>query len=645
MKEQDILLEDVVFQAEGIQLKLAKFNKPLFTKVWIVAVNNISGRELRIPISNDNVLIKHNDLIKLGEKGTLSFEIYIKTRRRTTKVRLVGDQTFFKETDANEKLCMTVFKNSDREIKIKITARKQNYVLKKLNFSETGIDLSLVIGEVTTSQNYEATIEVRRQHFPTKVIFDLTWVENNQYEGFLDMRKTPQIEVNDRWDIFIVIKDQKEILVEEHLLYKNERDNRYIKNFSLSNKNDNVMSLYEMQFLDGLCFWYTTKTQWETANQIAKGSQKYYHYIRQHEPDPKTIIFESFLGNAYAGNPKYLLERLLTREDYADYAPVLVYNKEQPLNLPERVRVVERNSDEYFEALGQAKYWVNNVIFSIKDKPNETKYLQTWHGTPLKKLGWDITIQGPETASRNNFHLESRNWDYLLSANTYSSTIFRRAFKYEKEMIEVGYPINDIFYQNNDLKIAALKTAYNIPEDKKVILYAPTWRDDEASYVDETTYKLPFDVQRFCDEYGDEYVLLIKLHHLVDKVDVGQTETVINVSEHEDIQELYITADILITDYSSVFFDFAHSNKPILFYAYDFEAYAEEIRGLYLDMNTELPGPLIKNESDLFTAITNIDVIQSDYQIRYQAFVKTYCSTGKGQSSDLVLDKLLKEGR
>ena len=109
-------------------------------------------------------------------------------------------------------------------------------------------------------------------------------------------------------------------------------------------------------------------------------------------------------------------------------------------------------------------------------------YIQTWHGTPLKRLGYDIEVDGPEKLARENFYLESRNWDYLLAANKYSSDIFKRAFKFEKEIMLNGYPSNDIFYKNNKLeKIESIQRKLNIPKEKQVILYAPTWRDNESN--------------------------------------------------------------------------------------------------------------------------------------------------------------------
>ena len=162
--------------------------------------------------------------------------------------------------------------------------------------------------------------------------------------------------------------------------------------------------------------------------------------------------------------------------------------------------------------LAKVKYWVNNIIFPIHTKRQGNVYLQTWHGTPLKKLGFDISIPGPEVEGRQNFYSESRNWDYLISSNEYSSEIFKRAFKFNKEFLEYGYPINDIFFNCSDDFVDSLKSKLNIPVDKKVILYAPTWKDDEQNESWEHYFNLEIDLKRMFAEFNDGYVLLLKMH-------------------------------------------------------------------------------------------------------------------------------------
>ena len=200
---------------------------------------------------------------------------------------------------------------------------------------------------------------------------------------------------------------------------------------------------------------------------------------------------------------------------------------------------------------------------------------------------------------KKNFYNESRNWDYLISPNRYSSEIFRRAFKFDKEVLEFGYPRNDILYKNKKGKkalSAGIKREIGIPTDKKVILYAPTWRDDEFHEKGKYKFNLKLDLKKMQEKLGENYVIALRMHYLIAEhiATEGMGDFVYNLSDYEDIAELYLISDILITDYSSVFFDYANLRKPILFFTYDINKYRDTLRGFYMDFEKEAPGPLLK---------------------------------------------------
>src|SRR5699024_562426 len=183
----------------------------------------------------------------------------------------------------------------------------------------------------------------------------------------------------------------------------------------------------------------------------------------------KTVVFESFLGNSYSDSPKYIYEYML-KNDY-DYKYIWIVNNRK--QIPGNPKQVKRFSILYFYYLARAKYWVSNSrIPRTLNKRDGNIYLQTWHGTPLKKLVFDMKdVHSADPAYKKNFYNQSRRWDYLSSPNAYSSEIFRRAFKYEKELLEFGYPRNDILYEhNNEEDIDQLKNKMGLPADKKVIL-------------------------------------------------------------------------------------------------------------------------------------------------------------------------------
>jgi len=370
--------------------------------------------------------------------------------------------------------------------------------------------------------------------------------------------------------------------------------------------------------------------------------QSYYKQCMQLPLQKNLIVFESFFGKNYSGQPKYLYEYLLEHNPSCTF--VWVYQKD-PQNIPGNPIIVKRGSREYFHYLATAQYWVNNIIFPIHKKRSETIYVQTWHGTPLKRLGYDIEVDGPEVNVRENFYKESRNWDYLLTQNAYTSEILQRAFKFDKEIIEEGYPHSDFLINATQKRAEQIKKSLELPLDKKIILYAPTWRDNDTNGNWSFNFTLKINLKKWQEQLGEEYIILIRMHHLITNIkDLDEVEGfAYNLSTYDDIQELSLISDILITDYSSVFFDFGVTKKPILFYTYDFEEYSEKLRGFYLDMKSDLPGPIIQEDAALLDAIINIKSIEVDYAEAYNTFIKRFCYLDNGHSTERVAKKVFKE--
>ncbi|MCT8140331.1 CDP-glycerol glycerophosphotransferase family protein [Anaerobacillus sp. CMMVII] len=326
----------------------------------------------------------------------------------------------------------------------------------------------------------------------------------------------------------------------------------------------------------------------------------------------KTIVFESFLGKQYSCNPRamyeYVIEHYPDYDCYWSYDPVYV-KQFQGYDL----KLIRRFSVSWLLTLSRAKYWVSNSRLPLWiPKPPKTIYLQTWHGTPLKKLGVDIEevhMPGTTTAAyKQNFTSEASRWDMLLSPNAYSSAIFKRAFHFEKEMIESGYPRNDYLYNHSLMDLSSIRNKLNIPVGKKVILYAPTWRDNDYHAKGKYKFSLKLDLKKLQQEVGDDYVIVLRLHYLIsDNLDLSEFEGfAINASTYSDIRDLYVIADLLITDYSSVFFDYANLNRPMIFFVYDIDTYRDQLRGFYFDFEREAPGPLVKDTEAVIAEIRKL---------------------------------------
>lgn len=361
------------------------------------------------------------------------------------------------------------------------------------------------------------------------------------------------------------------------------------------------------------------------------------------------VFIESFFGKSYSDSPKYLYEYLQkTRGDKYRYIWVL-NKKSKDLAKSGKHTRVKMNSLRYVYYASRCGY----RIFNVRQPAWNTKrrgvvFLETWHGTPLKKLAFDM--DDITSASQNHktlFYKHSREWNYLISANRFSTDVFERAFVYDRDKIlEYGYPRNDILYAENRDEIASeVKEELGIPEGKRVILYAPTWRDNQ--FYDRGKYKftLALDLGRLQKEFGEDSVILLRTHYYIaDILNLTEYEGfVYNGSQYEDISRLYLISDICITDYSSVFFDYANLRRPILFYAYDFDEYADEIRGMYMDMEKELPGPILRTNDAVVEALHNMDAISETYKERYEEFYNRFCNVDDGHASERVIEKVFGE--
>ncbi|WP_306669281.1 bifunctional glycosyltransferase/CDP-glycerol:glycerophosphate glycerophosphotransferase, partial [Staphylococcus gallinarum] len=364
-----------------------------------------------------------------------------------------------------------------------------------------------------------------------------------------------------------------------------------------------------------------------------------------------TILYESFLGRNYSDSPKAIFNYLLENDkDKWNHVWILndknlVENEQEFKN--ENVKIIKRFGWQYFYYVTVSKYFILNMRQpKWLYKKAEQIILSTWHGTPLKRLVFDMeNVTSANKNYKKDFYNQSRNWDYLIAANKYSEQIFESAFMYPKEnILTYGYPRNDILHNYTSEYKQHIKEKLNLPTSKKVILYAPTWRDDEFHSAGNYKFKLQMDLNRMRKEFGEEYVIALRMHYFIsDNIDLtGFEDFAYDFSKYNDINDLYISSDILITDYSSVFFDFANLRKPILFFTYDIEKYKSMLRGFYIDVNNDLPGPLLRTNDELIEAIKQIDLTVEKYKEKYETFYQKYCYLEDGNATKRIVDKVIK---
>ena len=393
----------------------------------------------------------------------------------------------------------------------------------------------------------------------------------------------------------------------------------------------------------------TRRLGWRKLRRLLKGKKvlprhMYVRYLKKKPVSQNTIMFEAFFGKAYSDSPKYIYEYIANNYP-GQYKFVWVMNKKY--KLPYGGKTVKRFSIRYMYYLATSRYFVFNVRQPewFKKRKGMT-FFQTWHGTPLKRLAFDIEdVFGASKTYKKQIYKQSRGWDYLLSPNPFSTQCFKSCFLYDEEkIVEYGYPRNDILHKPEGEELARkVKEDLGLPLDKKLILYAPTWRDDECYGHGQYKFELQLNLDMMKERLGDEYIVLLRTHYFI--ADAIDTEAyggfAVNVCKYDDIAELYLISDILITDYSSVFFDYAGLRRPMLFFTYDLEKYRDILHGFYMDMEDEVPGPMLFTTEEVIDAIENIDEVSRRFADKYEVFYEKYCGLEDGNATEKCVKKLL----
>ncbi|MBO2454773.1 bifunctional glycosyltransferase family 2 protein/CDP-glycerol:glycerophosphate glycerophosphotransferase [Actinomadura barringtoniae] len=356
------------------------------------------------------------------------------------------------------------------------------------------------------------------------------------------------------------------------------------------------------------------------------------------------VMFESYFGWQYSCNPKAIYEEFVRRDTGHELVWVM---GDQHFVAPEGARVVQRFSREYYELTAAARIVVNNVAQPTCYRSRDGQsYVQTWHGTPIKSVGFDMDWSQMERRDQRRRDLvnDVARWDLLLTQNAFSTEVMRRAFHYEGEVLEAGYPRNDLAYGPRSAEIrAAVRARLGVPEGKKAVLYAPTWRDHlQTSKHGLARQDLLFDFARAAEALGDDTVLLLRRHHLMN---AGLPEScasfVIDVTRYPDVTELYLAADAMVTDYSSAMVDFAGLGKPLLLFTPDLDAYRDDIRGLAFDLSAHQPGPMLKTSEELIATLGELDAVAAASRDQLTAFAAEFCPLDDGRASARVVDRLL----
>lgn len=354
------------------------------------------------------------------------------------------------------------------------------------------------------------------------------------------------------------------------------------------------------------------------------------------KPENNLILFISFGGKKFDDSPRIIYEAMINDERFNGYELVWAFHNPNDFKIP-RGRKIKTDSFKYYITALKARCWITNsrVERGLKFKGKNTFYFNTWHGTPIKKMGKDITVENKSFNSKDKW-----NVDIMTSQSKYEADIFSRVFNIERErFLLCGLPRNDSLANSTEESKLAMRKKIGLPLEKKVILYAPTFREYERDNKYNVVLAPPIDFDKWKKVIGDDHVVLFRAHYEVAKVlniEPGDG-FIFNVSDYPVLNDLMIASDMLISDYSSIYFDYSILDRPMLCYAYDYEEYVEK-RGLYFDIRDVLLGGSI-TEDELLNLIRDIPYIKDvDLVTSFRSnYVQNY-----GNATGISLDTIYK---
>ncbi|GLW71387.1 hypothetical protein Kpho02_36860 [Kitasatospora phosalacinea] len=348
------------------------------------------------------------------------------------------------------------------------------------------------------------------------------------------------------------------------------------------------------------------------------------------------VLYDVFGGRSYSCNPRAVHEELVARGLPLEHLWVVEDGQEQP---PPGTTALRMWSPEWYEALATSRYLVGNTHFpDFLERREGQVVAQLWHGTPLKRIARQVRTEWmAEDGYLDRLEREVRQWNLLLSPSPFATPVLTDSFDYRGEPLEAGYPRNDRLVRADPVERAAVRARLGVPEGRTVVLYAPTWRDDQRD-GDRYRLDLQLDVEAARAALGEDHVLLLRPHVHVGGP-VPDDDFVRDVSDHPDVADLMLAADVLVTDYSSLMFDFAVTGRPMLFFTYDLEHYRGRLRGFTFDFEAHAPGPLLADSAAVVAALRDLDPVP--YAERYRAFRERFCPLDDGRAAARVVDRML----
>lgn len=382
-------------------------------------------------------------------------------------------------------------------------------------------------------------------------------------------------------------------------------------------------------------YWFPEKSFVEARQEMKRNIfNKYSMYPIQ----KNKVFFYCYEGKGYCCSCKYIAEKLLT-EHYPVQLVWALASIEDKDDIPKPIKAVITNTEEYFRELYTSSVIVGNNGIDPWIYKREGQYcINTWHGYgPFKKVNAALP-KNDGKSMKDYFACYFSYFDLFITASKFYTQVYRESFCYEGEVLECGAPRNDIFFTDNHAK-ESICNAYSISFDKKILLYAPTFRYDNAAAFDKYSIDMNIVLDAMKKRFGEDYVLLYRFHHQLykSKERINYFENGIDVTLYPDIQELLAASDIVITDYSSLMWDFSLQRKPVFLYQSDAKEY-EDNRGFYAPVS-EWPYPQAHTQDELIEVIEHFD--EEKYIQELNLFLEKYGSCDDGHASERVVKRIM----
>lgn len=370
--------------------------------------------------------------------------------------------------------------------------------------------------------------------------------------------------------------------------------------------------------------------------KLRNGNYNYFFWI--FPISKKKVVVCNYYGKGYGDNAKYIIEKLLEEDSEFDIVWLLKTESQAISNFPKPIRIVKYGSFRALYELATAKIWIDNSRKVVSPPKRRSQYyIQTWHSPlRLKKIEKDIENNLDESYIERA-KIDSNNCDLMISGSDFSWNIYRNSFWYNGEILKCGTPRCDVFFTNNTSAKERVFERFGISTDEKVILYAPTFRNNSSL----DAYKLNYNeiINALIRRFGGKWKLLIRLHPNVSELSslINYKDKIVNATNYDDMQELLCASDILITDFSSCMFDMAIANKKCFLHALDLDEYLANERKLYFNFQ-DLPFYFSKTSDQLVRNILEFD--EDNYNNNLKAFSEKINVYEKGTASQEIVERI-----